>query len=157
MSLPEGFTLRRATIDDLVTLVAHRQSMFRDMGYSDEAVLNSMSSRFREWLPERIKEGRYHAWVVRASDGSIAAGAALWLMDWIPHMIGQGSQRGNIVNVYTEEQFRRRGLARELVQAIVQWCRENRIDTIILHASPAGRSLYEELGFTASNEMRLQL
>jgi len=36
------------------------------------------------------------------------------------------------------------------------WCREKRIDTVILHASPAGRRLYESMGFTATNEMRLR-
>ncbi len=156
MPLPEGFTIRRAGIDDLDTLVAHRELMFRDMGYKDEAALASMSQRFRVWLRKYVEADMYQAWLVCAPDRSIAAGCGLWLMDWPSHMIGSGI-RGNILNVYTGPSFRRRGLARELMQAVLSWCRENHIDTIILHASPEGRALYESMGFTATNEMRIRL
>jgi len=156
MSLPEGFALRRATSDDLDTLVWHRRAMFHDMGYSDEAALDSMAAKFRIWLLEKLKAGEYHAWLISAPDGSIAAGAGLWLMDWPSHMVGSGT-RGNILNVYTAEKFRRRGLARELMKVVLEWCRENGIDAVILHASPAGRSLYESMGFQATNEMRIRL
>jgi hypothetical protein len=43
------------------------------------------------------------------------------------------------------------------MRVILDWCRENGVDTIILHASAEGRSLYESLGFQATNEMRLRL
>ena len=157
MSLPDGFRLRRASIADLDILVEHRAAMFRDMGYNDEAAMASMASRFRPWLLEHMKGGDYLAWLVSAPDGSIAAGAGLWLMDWPPHMIGKGARRGNILNVYTHADYRRRGLGRELMVAAMESCREHEVDTIILHASPAGRSMYEALGFAPTNEMRLRL
>jgi GNAT superfamily N-acetyltransferase len=157
MSLPEGFTIRKASTADLETLVAHRRAMFVDMGYSDDAALDSMSEKFRVWLLKQMNSGEYHAWLVSAPDGSIAAGAGVWLMDWPPHMVGRGARRGNILNVYTAENYRRRGLARQLMDAVLAWCKENGVDTIILHASPAGRSLYDEMGFRATNEMRKQL
>jgi ribosomal protein S18 acetylase RimI-like enzyme len=157
MSLPEGFEIRRASTEDLETLVEHRQAMFRDMGYSDDAALNSMSEKFRVWLLEHMNAGDYLAWLVSAPDGSIAAGTGLWLMDWPPHMIGQDTRRGNILNVYTAERFRRRGFARQLMEAVLAWCQENRVDTIVLHASDSGRGLYEAMGFTPTNEMRLKL
>jgi len=131
--------------------------MFQDMGYRDEIALDSMTAKFRVWLLEHMNAGDYHAWLISAPDGSIAAGAGLWLMDWPPHMIGQGTRRGNILNVYTGGNFRRQGLSRRLMEAVLLWCRENGVDTIILHASPAGLSLYKAMGFTPTNEMRLRL
>ena len=157
MSLPEGFAVRQASTADLDILVSHRRAMFYDMGYRDEAALDSMSARFRPWLLERMNSGDYLAWLLSAPDASVAAGAGLWLMDWPPHMIGTGTRRGNIVNVYTDELYRHRGLARELMTTVLAWCRYHHIDTVILHASPSGRSLYESLGFQATNEMRLSL
>jgi GNAT superfamily N-acetyltransferase len=156
MSLPKGFAIRPASTVDLETLVEHRRAMFQDMGYSDEAAMRTMSEKFRVWLMEHMNAGDYLAWLVAAEDGTIAAGAGLWLMDWPPHMIGRG-RRGNILNVYTNANFRRRGLARALMQAAREWCKQNSIDTIILHASPSGRNLYEQMGFAATNEMRLRL
>ncbi|HEV2992650.1 MAG TPA: GNAT family N-acetyltransferase [Candidatus Angelobacter sp.] len=157
MSLPEGFSIHRASIADLETLVAHRREMFHDMGYSDDLVLNDMAAKFRVWLLQHLEAGDYLAWLVSAPDGSIAAGAGLWLMDWPPHIVGKSARRGNILNVYTSENFRRRGLARQLMEVVLRWCRQNQVDTIILHASNEGRNLYESMGFKPTNEMRLRL
>ena len=97
------------------------------------------------------------AWLAVTGDDLVVAGAGLWLMDWPAHMLGSSGRRGNILNVYTEPSFRRRGLARKLIEAALDWCKANGIDFVILHASPEGRALYESLGFQASNEMRIRL
>jgi GNAT superfamily N-acetyltransferase len=156
MPLPQGFVLRRASTADLDTLVEHRRAMFQDMGYTDQEAMQSMSAKFRPWLLARLEAGDYLAWVISTPGGSIAAGAGLWLMDWPPHMVGKGARRGNILNVYTHPDFRRRGLARELMKTALAWCGENGVDTVILHASDSGRTLYEAMGFAPTNEMRLR-
>jgi GNAT superfamily N-acetyltransferase len=156
MSLPEGYSLRRASAGDIDTLVAHRRAMFVDMGYQDQTALDTMATNCRTWLLIKMDCEEYLAWLATAPDGSVVAGTGLWLMDWPPHMIGSG-RRGNILNVYTEPEFRRRGLAGELVNTAMQWCRSNGIDVVVLHSSNEGRRLYESMGFAASNEMRIKL
>ncbi len=156
MSLPAGFQVRRATTADIDVLAGHRRSMFVDMGYHDEAALDAMTEKCHDWLLARMSRDEYLAWLVTAPNQSIAAGTGLWLMDWPPHMIGRGV-RGNILNVYTARDFRRRGLARELMQVALDWCRSHGVDVVVLHASPAARPLYESMGFNATNEMRIQL
>jgi len=157
MNLPEGFTLRSASPEDVDVLVSHRRAMFRDMGYSGEAALDRMAERCKPWLLEKMKSGEYLAWLVMSPDDSVAAGAGLWLMDWIPHMVGTSARRGNILNVYTAPEFRRRGLAQRLMEVALRWCRDNGVDTVVLHASAEARALYESLGFVATNEMRIRL
>jgi len=39
----------------------------------------------------------------------------------------------------------------------LSWCRDSGIRSVILHASSDGRPLYDSLGFTPTNEMRLNL
>lgn len=149
--------MRRASIDDVEVIAAHRRGMFYGMGYQDEAALNSMVAKFRPWVAERIKSGEYLGWLAVDAHGAIAAGASLWLMDWPPHLIGSGARRGNILNVYTAPEFRRCGLARCLMEVMLAWCQGNGVDTVILHASSAGRALYESMGFKPTNEMRTLL
>ncbi len=60
-----------------------------------------------------------------------------------------------MLNVYTRPDQRRQGLARRLMEVVLDSCRTLGIRTIILHASEAGRPLYEALGFEPTNEMRL--
>jgi GNAT superfamily N-acetyltransferase len=151
------FLIRAGVAGDAETIVRHRRAMFSEMGYRDAQVLDKMCAAFEPWLVRKMQTGEYLAWFAVDSDGNIAAGLGLWLMDWPPHMIGPGARRGNIVNVYTEPPSRRLGLARLLMETAVAWCRDNGIRAVILHASADGRRLYELLGFKSTNEMRLEL
>ena len=129
--------------------------MFHEMGYGDERALDVMSARFRPWLRRKMEAGEYLAWFFLTPDNAIAAGLGLWLMDWPPHMVAAGQWRGNILNVYTEPEHRRRGIARALMQIALEWCASNDVDAVILHASAEGSALYASLGFAPTNEMRL--
>ncbi len=152
-----SFAIEPATGADLETIVHHRRAMFFDMGYRDDAQLDAMCGAFRPWLAAKLSSGEYRAWIARTGDGCAAGGLGLWLMDWPPHMIGGGARRGNILNVYTEPEFRRQGIARSLTRTALDWCRANGIRAVILHASADGRALYESLGFQPTNEMRITL
>ena len=131
--------------------------MFLDMGHTDVSEIDAMATRYGPWLSRKMEAGEYLGWLVVTSENRVAAGTGLWLMDWPPDVIGSGPRRGNILNVYTAREFRRRGLARVLMETAAAWCRENGVDIVILHASPEGRALYDSMGFAASNEMRMRL
>jgi predicted acetyltransferase len=64
---------------------------------------------------------------------------------------------GYIMNVVTVPAYRRRGTARRVMQTMVHWMEEQGIQQVTLHATETGRPLYQELGFTAGNEMELSL
>jgi GNAT superfamily N-acetyltransferase len=152
-----NFLIRPGTLDDIETIVGHRRAMFHEMGNRDEAALDRVCTGFRPWLARKMQVGEYLAWFAVGEDEKIAAGLGLWLMDWPPHILGPGRWRANILNVYTQPQRRCNGLARALVEQALEWCRANNVSTIILHASDAGRPLYQSIGFLPSPEMRLIL
>jgi GNAT superfamily N-acetyltransferase len=147
--------IRPATVEDAALITAQRRAMFFDMGHRDDRVLDAMADAFLPWVRDKMSAGEYLAWFAIADNDTVAAGAGLWLMDWPPHVVGPGSRRGNILNVYTHTEFRRQGLARRLTETAVDWCRVHGVRTVILHASDEGRPLYRALGFEASNEMRV--
>lgn len=157
MSPSEGIALRRATLEDAETIALHRRLMFLDMGYHDDALLDAMVEKFLPWIKAKMGAGDYLGWLAVSAGGIVVGGAGLWLMDWPPHMVGSGTRRGNILNVYTQPEFRHKGLARRLVEAALHCCKTNEVDLVILHASQEGRRLYESLGFLAGNEMRIKL
>ncbi len=154
--MSEDYTIRQATVDDVDTIARQRLAMFHDMGVPDEAGLQAMDASFRVWLTEKFKIERYVGWFAVADD-QVIAGAGLWINDWIPHPYDARTRRGYILNVYTEPAFRGRGIARRLVAGALDYCRQQQIHIVALHASDAGRPIYELLGFTASNEMRIRL
>jgi GNAT superfamily N-acetyltransferase len=153
----QEIVFRRVDLADANTIAKHRLSMFRDMGYRNEAELESMGEKFLPWLQENLKSGEYVGWFALSEGGVVVAGAGLWLLDWPPHMRGSNPKRGYIFTVYTEPQFRGRGLARSLMETTLRWCKDNGIDFVTLHASEQGRQIYAKLGFEPSNEMRIKL
>ena len=70
-----------------------------------------------------------------------------------PSKIGEGRQ-GTIINVFTEPEWRRRGIGSLLMKEITAWARSEDLERILLHASEEGRPVYQKLGFVESNEMR---
>jgi GNAT superfamily N-acetyltransferase len=150
-------TLRPATLDDAPTIVRHRRAMFDAMGFTNYAELDEMDTRFAAWVKRKMEQGEYLHWFAVDADGQIMAGAGVWLMDWPPHGTDPRGPRANVLNVYTEPEHRRQGLARRLTESVLDWCRDRGIRTVILHASKEGRPMYEGLGFKATNEMRLNL
>ena len=110
----------------------------------------------------RIKNpagGRLSAqqWLALDEAGNVAAGAGLALIDWPPNHLGRLAFRPVAMDVYTHPKYRRRGLARRLMEAMTAWCNANDIPYLFLHASDDGRPLYEAMGFRATTEMHLAL
>lgn len=62
-------------------------------------------------------------------------------------------------NVYTVPGHRRRGHAQQLMAALIDTARACGVTAINLNASPAGRAVYEKLGFEVLRDtaMRMQL
>ena len=55
------------------------------------------------------------------------------------------------MNVFTEKEWRRSGLAELVMRVMLEWSRENGVASVVLHASSMGRGLYERLGFVKSH------
>jgi GNAT superfamily N-acetyltransferase len=64
---------------------------------------------------------------------------------------------GYIMNLVTDPCYRRRGIARLMMQTMIEWLAGQGIQRVALHATDVGRPLYKELGFVDSNEMRLRV
>lgn len=147
-------SIRTATVDDLHHLLHHRRAMFEEIGFTDPTVLAQVDTLSREYLCEAHRVGNYKAWLAER-DGEVVAGGGIVLASW-PGYPGESlARRAWILNMYTEPSARRLGLARKLMQVMLDWCRINGFRSVHLHASPFGRPLYESLGFEPTNEMSL--
>jgi ribosomal protein S18 acetylase RimI-like enzyme len=146
-------TTREATPADAALITAHRHAMFAEMGKYPAETLDRMDPHFRPWLERMMAAGRYVGWIVE-EDGGVAASAGFFRLDWPPHPLDPaGTGRGYLLNFWVEPAFRRRGLARALVREAVNETRRRGLRVSSLHASAAGRPVYEKEGFRASVEM----
>ncbi len=146
--------IREATPEDAPIISQQRCSMFEDMGIAGRSRLDEMRIEFEDWVSEKLSLGEYRAWFMIDPFGTVVAGAGLWIIEWPPTPVDLSEERGYILNVYTRPEYRRKGIARRLVQTILDFCREHDLHTLALHASKDGRDLYTTLGFQPTNEMR---
>jgi GNAT superfamily N-acetyltransferase len=153
----DPFTVRLATVEDISTILAQRRAMFHDMGFTDSAALEAMEVRFRPWVRQKMEQGEFLTWLAEDGQGRVVAGAGLWLQEWPPTPHSVMDRRGYVLNVYTDPDYRRRGLARRLMLIIEVWCREHALPIVTLHASADGRPLYDSLGFAPANFMTKKL
>ncbi len=147
---------RQATVDDVDIILQQRCAMFEDMQVSTSEAIAEMAQKYPAWLTPRLETGEYKGWFA-LNEGVICAGVGVWFRQWQPSVSGTDEDYAYLLNVYTEKHYRKQGIARKLVQYSLEVCRTQGIKTFKLHASNAGRPLYESLGFKQTNEMILNL
>jgi GNAT superfamily N-acetyltransferase len=150
------YQIRPAVPADLEVILHHRRRMFEDMGSTDSDGLDAMIKNSIPILKRGLSDGSYRAWLVTAGEVVVAGGGIIF-HESQPNPQDPKPQRAWVVNLFTEKEHRRQGLARLLMQTMLEWCRHRGMRFLYLHASDQGRPLYENLGFEANNEMRLTL
>lgn len=147
-----GLQVRRLEPDDLQMICAHRETMFLEAG-GVPAELQVMTEHFRPWLYPRLRDGRYYGFAL-LDDGQPVAAIGLMTIDWPPHPAHPHlDQRGYVLNVFVEPEYRRRGLASALMRlADAEFARRG-VSFAVLHATQAGKPVYEALGWAATAEM----
>ena len=90
---------------------------------------------------------------VLAFDGEKAVGCAticyITLMPTVDHPTGK---RAHIMNVYTNADYRRQGIARQMVTMLIDEARARGVTYVSLDATEKGSPLYTSLGFAPNDE-----
>lgn len=156
----EPFDIRSAVLADAPCIARHRVNMFSDMGQvPSQRLAAELLSASTAAIHAALGDGTYRGWLATGADGAVIGGAGVHVKPQLPRITSDGARVAAdavplVVNVYTEPEWRRRGVARALMRAVMKWATENGHDRVVLHASDEGRKLYESLGFAATNEMR---
>ena len=130
--------------------------MFADNGFATAERLGEMEDVFAGWVRARIADGRYVGLLLEEG-GSCVAAAGIFFAEFPPHYLDLEPVRPYLLNFYTAPEWRGKGLAKVLVKACVEHCRERGCKVVTLHASKFGRPVYEGFGFQQSNELMLRL
>jgi GNAT superfamily N-acetyltransferase len=154
------YQIRRCNQSDAATIARHRVEMFRDMGeVTTDVLAQELLEKSTAALAVALADGTYVGWFAVDEDARVVAGAGAHIKPQLPR-IAPARTRVEVVpvplvvNVYTEPEWRGRGIARALMRVLMEWASAQGADRIVLHASDAGRPLYTSLGFNPTNEMR---
>lgn len=144
-----------ATPEQLPLLADFYYAMMSELGMLHDPLAADWREVFSSQHGTAMRRGT-GAWYVLGIDGQLV-GCACALRDVSEASKMSTARSGIIIGVYVLPQYRRRGFARALTQACLDWFRANGVRRIRLQASPYARPLYESLGFKPGIEMRLNL
>jgi ribosomal protein S18 acetylase RimI-like enzyme len=161
--LEPNFQVREATVADIAVLAGHRAAMFRDMGRLESNREAALVRATADYLRDALPRGEYLGWLALSGVSPVEAigGAGVQLRPILPRPAAAGDgivfgPEAIILNVYVEQEWRRRGVGEALMRSVLTALAERKVRRIVLHASDDGRRLYERLGFVQTNEMRLE-
>ena len=123
--------------------------MFQEMGLVPDQIFESFRERCETRLREMLATGEYLGWLAsrKKEPEKVLAGGGVQLRHVLPHPAGDpqtgltiaDGRHAIIINVFTEPQWRRRGLATLLLKEIITRAGKERLDRLVLHASDEGR------------------
>jgi GNAT superfamily N-acetyltransferase len=155
MYIMQQYKTIEASVEDIPILVQHHRWMFEEIWNTRNLELNKqnlkeMDVAYQKKLNEEITNGICKAWVIKEDDQIIASGA-ISITSMVPNPADSSYLVGYLHSVFTENEFRKKGLAKIVVRSILDYCKSKNINRVQLNASEAGRSVYEKLGFKNSD------
>ena len=90
--------------------------------------------------------------VVAEDEGALIGCASLSYVEVMPTLMHPTGIRAHLMNVYVREQYRRQGIARQMIKLLIDEALLRGVTEITLDSTEAGRPLYENLGFCERKE-----
>jgi GNAT superfamily N-acetyltransferase len=147
--------LRAAHLDEF----AHAAEMRRQMSVEHDGDFDARSPDWRErycaYFSQKQRDGKGQLFL--AFDGGKAIG--MTIVSLLEHYRTDvfGTKYAYVNSVFVNPEYRRRGIARELMNMAIAWARERGCSYVRLRSSAEGRPLYESIGFAPTSEMQLEL
>lgn len=130
----------------------------RDNGFQASQILADANAIVLDFVRAARKTQKYCS-VICTCGGTIvgSAGCQLYNPPYPVVFPDTYMRLGYIWGVYVEPPYRGQGIGRHLTECAVSYLRDIGCTRVLLHASQFGRSLYERIGFIASDEMKLNV
>lgn len=146
---------REAAFDEYPLAAQMRQEMALEMGDDLDAEYPGWRPKFCAFFGGRQGCGKAQLFLAFEDDRAVGMATVSINDDYRRFVLGVASAYVNAVYVHPE--YRRRGIARRLMQLILAWARSRDCARVRLRSSEDGRPLYESLGFMPGREMEFHL
>ena len=151
--------LIKATKDDIPELIGLRIAyLLDDYGELDEETITTIKNQLPPYFEKHLGNDLL---VYIAKDKRIVSCVFLLITEKPANPSFPRGRTGTLLNVYTVPEARQQGLAKKLMELMLDDARELELDFVELKSTPMGASLYKSLGFTENHSgyipMKLEL
>ncbi|MBB2182086.1 GNAT family N-acetyltransferase [Lachnospiraceae bacterium MD1] len=142
--------IRKAYLSEIEELAAIRTEFINSLISSEMTISEEFETNANAYMRKHMADDSMVSWVA-VEDGKIVSTAMVCYYELLPIMLNQSGKYGYIYNVYTLPEYRKRGLASQLLNKIKEEAKERQIGQLQLRATEMGKLLYEKLGFELLN------
>ena len=134
---------KRLTEKELNTFIHMRINQLREEGAKEEI---DLVPALNEYYTRHMTDGTFVSWLA-LDEGNIIGTSGMSFVEKPPYFGCPSGKIGLLSSMYTAPEYRRRGIAKELLSRVIDDAREYGCGTIQNTASDMGVKLYTDFGF----------
>lgn len=145
---------KRLTEKELDIFVEMRISQLREEGAKEDIDLRPA---LRDYYNRHMADGTFVSWLAVDGD-NIVGTSGMSFVEKPPYFGCPSGKLGLLSSMFTSQDYRRRGIAKELLSRVVNEARDYGCGTVQITASDMGVLLYTDFGFVKNgNFMQFKL
>lgn len=138
---------KKATIEDIDILTKTRIEVLKAANkLSEDVDMTEVEKQSYEYYSKALKEDAHTAYLVFDDTKFVGAGGVSYYRV-MPTYHNPSGNKAYIMNMYTNPDYRRNGIALKTLDQLVKDAESRGITAISLEATDMGRPLYEKYGF----------
>ncbi len=154
----QNLIIRKANPAEDFVIAQHFYQLWMDNNIEPNFINDDWLKITLEFIIKARQELFFQAFVALIDNNIVGSASCQLFAGLYPFPFKQNFRNyGYIWNVFVESAYRRRGIATKLTKTTINYLQSLNCTHAIIHASPHGKSVYENLGFIPKNEMILEL
>lgn len=138
-----GIEYRRLSKECLETFIQMRINQLREEGATEDIDLRPA---LRDYYDRHMADGTFVSWLA-FDGGKIIGTSGMSFVEKPPYFGCPSGKMGLLSSMYTDPEYRRRGIAKELLDRVVKEAGNYGCGTVQITASDIGVKLYAAYGF----------
>lgn len=145
-------TLKKVALADLDILVETRMEVLRTVYELDENTnISELEKETADYYAKSLVNGNHIAYLIFVGD-VLAGTGGISFYRVMPTYDNPTGEKAFVMNMYTRQKFRRKGIASKTLEALLKDAKERGITHVGLEASDMGKAMYIKFGFALSEE-----
>jgi GNAT superfamily N-acetyltransferase len=145
---------RRLTAKELDIFIEMRINQLREEGATEDIDLRPA---LKDYYNRHMKDGTFVSWLA-LDENKIIGTSGMSFVEKPPYFGCPSGKMGLLSSMFTAQDYRRKGIAKELLSRVVDEARQYGCGTIQITASDMGVLLYTDFGFVKNgNFMQYKL
>lgn len=138
-----GIEYRKLSEQELDVFVEMRINQLREEGAKEDI---DLKPALMDYYIRHMKDGTFVSWIA-VDDGSIIGTSGMSFVEKPPYFGCPSGKMGLLSSMFTNPNYRRIGIAKELLNRVIEEARNYGCGTIQITASDMGEKLYSAYGF----------